>query len=127
MKHRSFSIEVAKLPLCKFDEELENHGYKTTVRKVLSDDVTYYRTPTEDSSDSYTRLTKTNRIMLSDKGYLAFQTDETIQVEDGNTLNIVSIQGTLSVCDDKELEEFKQIVKAAFNIENLELNEMSSK
>jgi hypothetical protein len=123
MKHKSFSIKVFNFPVCKFDEELKSHGYKTATRKVLSNKVEYYKTSEE---DSYTSLTKTAVTMLSDKGYLTFQTDETTQNEDGKVIYRANIQGTLSVCEDKNLEEFKQIVKTAFNIENLKLDEVKS-
>jgi hypothetical protein len=128
MKHKSFSIEVPSVSenlvesrplLCRFDKELEAHGYKTLERISLSDNPLSL-------PKAYTRTTETSTTMISDSAYLTFKTQQLIQQEKGKNYHTAGINGNISVCEEKDLEEFKQIVKSVFNIENLELNEVNT-
>jgi len=126
MKHKSFSIDVPSASqesiesrplLSKFDKELEVHGYRTIETRTLSDNP-------QSLPEAYMRTTETSKTMVSDRTYLTFKTQQLIQQEKGKTYHTAGIKGNISVCEEKDLEEFKQIVKSVFGIENLELNEI---
>ena len=126
MKHKSFSIEVplgesksARPLLHKFDKELEAHRYETRRTRILSDN------PQSLGEGSYMRSTVTSRTMVSERAYLTFETQELIQKEKGKFFHTAGITGNISVCEEKDLEEFKQIVKSAFGIEDFKLHKLN--
>jgi len=127
MKHKSFSIEVpsfskksieARPLLRKFDKELEAEGYKTIETRTLSDNP-------QSLPGAYMRTTETSKTMVSDRAYLIFKTQQLIQQEKGKTYHTAGIKGNISVCEENDLEEFKQIVESVFGIKDLELIDLN--
>lgn len=126
MKHKSFSIPVpsweegkieSRPLLSRFDRELEVSGYRTITSGIISDK------PTNLPGNAYIRSTKSSSTLVSDKAYLQFTTNQLIQRDKGETYHTATITGNISMCEEKDLEDFKKLVKSAFNTE-LELNDM---
>jgi len=124
MEHKTFSIEVplgesksARPFLYKFDKELEARGYKKIEERVISDNP-------QPLPGAFIRTTETSKIMVSDRAYLTVKTQQLIQQEKGETYHAAGITGNISVCEEKDLKEFKKIVESVFNIKNLKLSEI---
>ena len=131
MLHRRFSLDVpsvsekytnARPSLYKFDKELKEQGYVEINTRLLSDNPKNLA-----GGRSFMRTTEYTRTMISDNSVLILEADELIQQDNGKNYHMAGIKGTISVCEEKDLDEFKQLIKNAFGIEDLKLNEIKIK
>lgn len=119
MLHRRFSVEVpagegnisnARPFLYKLDKGLKEGGYQLVDTKVLRDD-----------QSNIMRFYDSCRELVSGVAHLTLKTDEVLQFDKSNTYHTAGISGIISVCEEKDLEGFKKIIKDAFSLEDLQL------